>query len=129
MSEEVTRREAISKLAATAGIGALLAATTAEARATTTFAAESFHHEARGADLHVEWGIVKKTQDGALTVKFKNRFDDPPVVQLTSYWDGQGAEVGHVETLDHVNHGEFRLVSANQADNYFVSWVAIGRRK
>ncbi len=129
MSEEVTRREVISKLAATAGIGALLAATTGEARANTTLAAESFHHEARGADLHVEWGIVNKPKEGSLTVKFKNRFDDPPVVQLTPFWDGQGAEVGHVETLEQVTHGEFKLVSGNAADNYFVSWVAIGRRK
>jgi len=128
MSEPVTRREAMNKLAATAGLGALLAAATSEARASTTLASEPFHQEARGDDLHVEWGIVRKTENGALTVKFKNRFADPPAVLLTPFWEGQGEQVTNWETLDRVGRDEFRLVSNNAAENYFVSWVAIGRR-
>jgi hypothetical protein len=124
MADTVTRREVVSKLAATTGIGALLVAATAEARG-----AEGFHHEGRGDAVHVEWGIVNKPNVGALTVTFKNKFADPPVVLLTPYWDGQGAEVGHVETLEKVTHSEFKLVSDNAAENYYVSWVAIGRRK
>jgi hypothetical protein len=129
MSEAVTRREAINKLAATAGIGALFALATPEAEANTKVASEPFHHEGKGDEIHIEWGIVRKAKAGALTVEFKRRFADPPVVILTPFWDGQGDGVGFIETLDHVSHGEFRLVSGNAADNYFVSWVAIGRRK
>jgi hypothetical protein len=124
MRDEVTRREAITKLAATAGVGALLAAAASEARG-----ADAFHHEARGDDLHVEWGLVQKPKVGSLTVTFKNRFDDPPVVLLTPFWDGQGDQVTNWETLEKVTHGEFKLVSNNAGENYYVSWVAIGRRR
>jgi hypothetical protein len=107
MSDDVTRREAISKLAATAGIGALLAATAGTARAKTTLASETVHHEAKGDELHVEWGIVNKPKEGALSIEFKKRFADPPVVLLTPFWEGQNTSVGFVETLDHVSHSEF----------------------
>jgi hypothetical protein len=124
MSEPVTRREIINKLAATAGVGALLAAATAEAQAV-----EQTHHEGKGPDLHFEFGLVNKPKEGALTVKFKARFADPPVVVLTPYWEGQNSGVGFIETLDKVTHSEFTLVSGNAAENYFVSWLAIGRKR
>ena len=104
MGDEVTRREAITKLAATAGVGALLAAAASEARG-----ADAFHHEARGDDLHVEWGLVHKPNVGSLTVTFKNRFDDPPAVLLTPFWEGSDQEVTHWETLAKVAQDEFKL--------------------
>jgi hypothetical protein len=66
---------------------------------------------------------------GSLTVTFKNRFDDPPAVLLTPFWEGQGEQVTNWETLEKVTHGEFKLVSKNAGENYYVSWVAIGRRR
>jgi hypothetical protein len=124
MSEDLTRRGAITRMAAAAGVAGLIAASAREARA-----ADAFHHEARGDDLHVEWGTAHKPKVGALTVTFKEKFADPPAVLLTPFWDGDGREVSHVETLEKVTHGEFKLVSDNAADNYYVSWVAIGRKK
>jgi hypothetical protein len=126
--KEVSRREAIGKLAATAGAGALFAAVAAEAHAGAKAADES-HHEAKGSELHVEWGKVHKPNDGGYEVKFKREFAEPPTVLLTPYWEGQGAQVGNFETLDKVTHEGFKATSGNSAENYYVSWVAIGRRK
>jgi hypothetical protein len=125
---EVTRREAISTLAATAGVGALLAAT-AEARANAAAAIDTYHHAAPAADLHVEWGIHHKPKEGEYTVRFEKGFSERPAVLLTPYWHDQGAEVGRIETLVHVDEKEFRGVSANAAENYFVMWLAIGRKR
>ena len=117
-------RGAITKLATAASVGGLLAAATSEARA-----ADSFHHEGKGDDLHIEWGMAHKPKEGSITVSFKVRFADPPAVLLTPHWAGEGKEVAYVETLEKVTHSEFKLVSTNAAENYFVSWVAIGRKK
>jgi hypothetical protein len=124
MAAEVTRREAITRLATVAAVGGLLVATSGQARA-----AEQVHEEAKGSDLHVEWGFAQKKQVGLLVVKFKSRFAEPPAVLLTPYYDGTGREVTHVETLVRVDDSEFELISANAAEEYSVSWVAIGRRK
>jgi hypothetical protein len=126
---EVTRREAIGTLTATAGVGALLAAVTAPERANANMTAETYHHEARASDLHVEWGLAPKANDGGYEVKFKRAFAEPPAVLLTPYWEGQGAAVGFIETLDKVSRHGFKAISGNAAENYYVSWVAIGRRR
>jgi len=126
---DVTRREAISKMAATAGVGALLAATSAEARPSTADAPEPFHHDAPAADLHVEWGIHHKTKVGEFAVKFERGFADRPAVQLTPFWHSSGSGVSYVETLVHVDEKEFKGISENAADNYFVMWLAIGRKR
>jgi hypothetical protein len=124
MADEVTRRGAITTLATAAGVGALVAATAQPARA-----ADPFHSEGKGDDLHVEWGLAHKPKEGSLTITFKVRFADPPVVLLTPFWDGEGKEVGHFETLEKVTQTEFTLISGNFAENYYVSWLAIGRKK
>jgi hypothetical protein len=121
---EFTRREAITKLAATAGVGALILAATAEARAV-----ETFHHEGAGSDVHVEWGAVEKAKDGEYTVKFRKGFGELPTVLLTPWWHGDGREVSHVETIVSLSHNEFKATSGNFAENYFVSWLAIGKKK
>ena len=124
---DVTRREIIGKLAATAGVGALLTAATAEASEDAK--PESTHSESRGSDLHIEYGMIRKPNGGEYTVKFKREFSGPPTVLLTPYWHDQGSQVSYIETLVHVSHREFRGVSDNAAENYYVSWVAIGRKR
>jgi hypothetical protein len=121
---DVTRREVIGTLAATAGVGALLAATAAQAKDV-----EPYHHDDKGSDLHVEWGLVHKPKGGEYRVKFRKAFAGPPAVVLTPWWDNQGGQVSFIETLVHVDHDEFRAISDNAAENYYVSWVAIGRGK
>jgi hypothetical protein len=126
---DVTRREAIHKLAATAGVGALLAAAApAQARANAAEALEPYHHEAEGSEVHVEWGIVNKPKAGEYMVRFRKGFSERPAVLLTPLFYDDGRQVGAIETLIHVGEKEFRAVSDNAADNYFVSWLAIGKK-
>ena len=121
---EVSRREAIGALAATAGVGALLLTATSKAKAV-----EPFHHEAGGSDVHIEWGIVNKAKGGEYKVKFRKEFAELPTVQLTPWWHDQNSQVSYIETLVEVTHHEFRAISDNAAENYFVSWLAIGKKK
>ncbi len=76
------------------------------------------------ADFHMEWGYFKKTTVSA-TIYFQSGFSGIPTVLLTSEWPSGG--VGYVETLKSVSGSGFSVHSGNQADNYYVNWVAIGR--
>jgi hypothetical protein len=121
---QVNRRQAFTKLVAAAGIGALLTSATSEARA-----AEGDHHDAAASDLHAEWGLVKKTRGGEYTVTFHKPFAEVPSVQLTPLWDGTDVTVGHIETLTMVSKTAFKAISGNKAENYFVSWLAVGPKE
>lgn len=60
-------------------------------------------------------------------------FDSPvfksldPIVLLTSFWQGEHAIVGNIETLDDTARSEAKVVSNNQASNYFVNYLAMDR--
>jgi hypothetical protein len=124
-----TRREAFGKLAATAGVGALIAAAAKAETMTPDDRPESYHHEAHGGDLHVEWGMVHKTSGGEYVVKFRKGFAERPAVVLTPLWHGQNSQVSYIETLVQVGEHEFKGISDNSAENYFVSWVAVGKKR
>jgi|HubBroStandDraft_4_1064222.scaffolds.fasta_scaffold401852_1 hypothetical protein len=127
---EFTRREAFGKLAATAGVGALIAATAARAETTAPEdRPESYHHEAHGSDIHVEWGMVHKPAGGEYVVKFHKGFAERPAIVLTPLWHDQNSQVSYIETLVQVSEHEFKGISDNSAENYFVSWVAIGKKR
>ncbi|MFK7786558.1 MAG: hypothetical protein AB8B56_15665 [Crocinitomicaceae bacterium] len=81
-----------------------------------------------GDDLRVDANIVNKTASGKLRVYFLERFDTPPTVSLSPWWDDANSGVGSIETLTKVTNEYFELVSGNAASNYFVSWVAVAER-
>ena len=126
---DLTRREAFGRAAATAAIGALIAATGAKAETTPEDRPESSHHDAHAGDIHVEWGFVHKPAGGEYAVKFRKQFAERPAVILTPMWHDQNSQVNYIETLVHVSEHEFKGISDNSAENYFVSWIAIGKKR
>lgn len=86
-------------------------------------------------DVLVVTGLATKTGPLARQAlgPASTRFAAPPTLILSPLWKGQGAGVGHAETLNRVERttgGDyyFETVSGNAAGNYCVSWLAIGRR-
>jgi hypothetical protein len=79
--------------------------------------------------MKIEHGRFLK-DDGVTSVKvdFTAPFQDVPNVVLTSHWNGQHAEVGHVETIDEITTSHFKVVSGNGADNYYVQWIAVAEK-
>lgn len=76
-------------------------------------------------DRFIQFGCARKTAVECL-IPFARRFDTPPRVVVTPFWEEAGREVGHAETIDRVTEDEFVLFSNNAAPNYFVSWIAVG---
>jgi hypothetical protein len=77
-----------------------------------------------GSALEFQGGGVLKNTD-SVTITFPQPFKHAPVVLLTSYWAGQGSEVGHIETISHVDRTGFTFISSNKAPNYYVMWLAV----
>lgn len=81
--------------------------------------------------LMVQCGCAKKTS-ADLTVDFATpSFGRESTVCISPFWAGQRCEVGAAETIVGVNEdgSDFSLCSGNAADNYFVTWVAVGPRE
>jgi hypothetical protein len=76
----------------------------------------------------IERGIANKTSVGKLTIRFTTPFNNIPGVVVSPYWKGQGEQVGDSETIMAVTRRNFTVVSGNAANNYFVSWIAVGQR-
>lgn len=71
-------------------------------------------------------GKILKAAVGPLEIPFGYKFASPPVVLLTSYWQGGAGEVGHIETVTAVDNDFCVITSGNAAANYFVDWMAVG---
>lgn len=76
-------------------------------------------------DRMIQFGYKRKTE-AVCNIDFRRRFSTPPSVVVTPVWENAGREVGHAETIGHVSRTGVRLYSSNAAQNYFVSWIAVG---
>ena len=76
-------------------------------------------------DRLIQFGCARKTAVER-RIPFARRFDTPPRVVITPFWEEARREVGHAETIGSVTEDEFALFSNNAASNYFVSWIAVG---
>lgn len=74
----------------------------------------------------IETGTYNKTGSEIYRVYFQSPFSAPPVVFLSSWWNGTQGNLGSIETLLDVTIEYFDAISDNAASNYFVNWVAFG---
>ena len=74
----------------------------------------------------VETGTCNKTGSGSYRVYFQSPFTQPPVVFLSSWWNGTQGTLGSIETLVDVTTEYFDAISGNADPNYFVNWMAFG---
>lgn len=68
--------------------------------------------------------LVDSTNKTTGVVKIDAAAPSPSVNLLSAFWDGQGAGVGNVETLNTMDSGDLTVVSGNAASNYFVNSVS-----
>lgn len=73
----------------------------------------------------IQFGSYRKTTTHA-TVGFPKPFSNAPAVVVSPLWKHQQKGVGHAETIDEITFTGFKLASANKANNYFVTWIAMG---
>jgi hypothetical protein len=66
-----------------------------------------------------------KPSQGPIDIPFMATFSEPPVVVVTSNWT---AQVAYIDTVTRVDKDRFQVTSQNAANNYYVSWVAVGRK-
>ena len=59
-------------------------------------------------------------------VYFQSPFTLPPVVFLSSWWNGTQSTLSSIETVTDVTNEYFDAISDNAASNYFVNWMAFG---
>jgi hypothetical protein len=74
----------------------------------------------------LETGTCNKTGSGIYRVYFQSPFSAPPVVFLSSWWNGTQGNLSSIETLLDVTDEYFDAISGNAASNYFVNWIAFG---
>jgi len=74
----------------------------------------------------IETGTYNKTGSGIYRVYFQSPFSAPPVVFLSSWWNGTQGNLGSIETILDVTNEYFDAISGNAASNYFVNWMAFG---
>ncbi len=74
----------------------------------------------------IETGTYNKTGSGIYRGYFQSPFSSPPVVFLSSWWNGTQGNLGSIETLLDVTKEYFDAISDNAASNYFVNWMAFG---
>lgn len=70
-------------------------------------------------------GKSPKPSGGTLPISFGVTFAKPPVVVVTPNWVGQ---VGCIETIVKVTENTFSVNSCNAGTDYYVSWIAVGRK-
>ncbi len=78
----------------------------------------------------IDSGTWYKTQT-AQAFEFHVKFENPPVLLVSPFWEGAESEVGHAETIDKISQTGCTLVSGNLTPRtsiqpYKVNWVAIG---
>jgi len=83
--------------------------------------------EVFGRGEAIQFGCANKTEV-SLTVRFPTPFDEIPVVVVSPVWENARRGVGHAETIDSVTRESFTVFSSNAAGNYFVSWMAAGKK-
>lgn len=76
-----------------------------------------------GTDL-VQYGYVKKTFPGPLTISFPIAFSSPPCVTVTPFWPN--GPVSFVETITDIDKSYFTINSGNSFPNYGITWQAMG---
>ncbi|NEO31865.1 MAG: hypothetical protein F6K36_15795 [Symploca sp. SIO3C6] len=69
---------------------------------------------------------ANKTSPGSLTISFPTKYKSKPVVVISPYWQGQNKQISYIPTINKVTKKNFQVVSDNYADNYYVSWIAVG---
>ena len=74
----------------------------------------------------IETGTYNKTGSEIYRVYFQSPFSAPPVVFLSSWWNGTQGKLSSIETLLDVTKEYFDALSDNAAPNYFVNWIAFG---
>ena len=77
----------------------------------------------------IETGTYNKTGSGTFRVYFQSPFSAPPVVFLSSWWNGTQSTLGSIETVSDVTKEYFDAISGNSQSNYFVNWMAFGNTK
>lgn len=87
--------------------------------------ASSFRDSTTGF-TQIETGTYNKTGSEIYRVYFQSPFSAPPVVFLSSWWNGTQGKLGSIETLLDVTNEYFDAISGNAASNYFVNWIAFG---
>jgi hypothetical protein len=71
-------------------------------------------------------GRTLKAAVGTIEISFGTTFAEPPFVVVSPNWpDGV---VGSIETIKAVDRSNCQVNSQNAANNYHVSWVAVGRK-
>jgi len=75
--------------------------------------------------MMIQFGCSSKTATTQI-IPFAPAFSATPTVVLSPFWAGQRREVGHAETIVRVIPADFIVSSNNRANNYFVSWIAVG---
>jgi len=71
-------------------------------------------------------GKILKAAGGIIEVPFGMTFAEPPFVVVSSNWPN--GVVGSIETIHNVERDRFQVNSANAAQNYYVSWIATGKK-
>jgi hypothetical protein len=70
-------------------------------------------------------GKWRKAAAGVADIPFGHTFAEPPIVVISPLWV---EPVAATETITKIEADKFQVVSANAAPNYFVSWIAIGKK-
>ena len=63
---------------------------------------------------------------GSYRIYFQSPFSAPPVVFLSSWWNGTQSVLGSIETVVDVTKEYFDAIADNAQSNYFVNWMAFG---
>jgi hypothetical protein len=82
--------------------------------------------KSNASEFLFDCGVVLK-QGSYVIIQFKTHFPHPPRVVVSSHWKNQNSSVGHVDTIDEITSTSCRVVSGNEAPNYYVEWMAMLR--
>lgn len=66
-----------------------------------------------------------KTTGDPINITFAPPFNSPPVILVTPFWEGQGEQVGNIETVTATDVKSCQISSSNQGSNYYVNVLAI----
>lgn len=74
----------------------------------------------------IQSGESNKPSLGSILIEFDEPFATPPTVVVSSYWRGEGSQVGSIATISEITVEDFTVVNQSAGDNYFITWVAVG---